>query len=733
MIGWEARPPTGQLKRLNKTRRAFMCHGCQAPMGELLSLRSYGRALSRTDGPSFRVNWSDDSETVSWDGGSLRMADLRRMGQHMVQLAEASLARLMYGMPARIQLSKLQDRLSNQNQGYCFVQDPANNLSSAYLELSSRACLDPIGGLMASERWKLDAVQRYLKEETELLVSVMLLCFLYGGQAPRTSEMFSIECQNGSATLRGLYVDQGTLMYVTRHNKSRSSTNQEFQVARYLPPSIAEIVAAYVVYVRPFADMLCRTCYGFEEERRLLFASWDRPRVPWTVVLLTRAMKKLTGEICGVQFGVQVYRQLSIAITEKHVKGISRPFNRYEDKSVSADLEVVFAWQSGHRPLQRGTTYGIDGAYPDSLQPALLRVYSWASAEWHRFLQQDQARERPTDLQSAIQTKGSKSGGASSPLPVHTQRKDTPFQPPWRLIPTKRRTTTVSPPPTAAKRRRFPGDLPPTRNGMLTQAPPRDAAERGPQTKPQTELPEVASGSSSPVCVDLRESNSPPAGRESSAEWEDYERRLEQSQLEQQRRGPSLEDQEMLRRWQSYLDWWKERCPWCEATQGQSTYPPHAFRVCPSGSAAAELSGRLGKYLFKSTCLADAGCPLCAAPAEWDCACCPRPRPMLSQIRLDQCDYMSTIREVVTVLFQQGPESPWFYTIFEMMDDDDPFENTERRAREGDRFVARWLMQVAEGWEFWPGVKCTNIVVVFANWTRRLIEGTERQTQSICI
>jgi hypothetical protein len=64
-IGWEARLSTGQLERLNKTRYAFMCHGCQAPIGELLSLRSYGRALSRTDSPSFRVHWSDNSETVS--------------------------------------------------------------------------------------------------------------------------------------------------------------------------------------------------------------------------------------------------------------------------------------------------------------------------------------------------------------------------------------------------------------------------------------------------------------------------------------------------------------------------------------------------------------------------------------------------------------------------------------------------------------------------------------------
>lgn len=77
-----------------------------------------------------------------------------------------------------------------------------------------------------------------------------------------------------------------------------------------------------------------------------------------------------------------MYRQLSIAVTEKHIKQISKPFNRFDDKSVSADIEVAFSWQSGHRPVQRGTTYGIDGAFPDSLQPALLGIYRWAFKEW---------------------------------------------------------------------------------------------------------------------------------------------------------------------------------------------------------------------------------------------------------------------------------------------------------------------------------------------------------------
>ena len=388
---WGARPRSDHLKRLNPIRERFLCNGCQAAMGELLSLRACGRAFSRADGPSFRVRWSEDSEMVSWDDGQISIDQFRRLGQVVLRTVEASMARLMYGLTPQIRLEGIRDQWSNQTPGYSFVSDPANNLASAYLALSSRVCLDPVGGVVTGDRWDLDAVRRYLREEDHLLLQLLLLMILRGGQAPRMPELTSLECSNGPCTSRGVYVDGGSIAYITRHWKPRQSTNQEFHVARYLPRADSAVIVRYLAYIRPFADMLSRRCCGRQKERRLLFATAENPYQPWKVEVVTEALKKLTQEVCGTAFGVQIYRQLSIAITERHVKQISRPFNRYDDKSAEADIEVAFAWQSGHRPLQRGTNYGIDSAYPDSLQPALLRIYRWASGEWHEFLQVDQA------------------------------------------------------------------------------------------------------------------------------------------------------------------------------------------------------------------------------------------------------------------------------------------------------------------------------------------------------
>lgn len=78
---------------------------------------------------------------------------------------------------------------------------------------------------------------------------------------------------------------------------------------------------------------------------------------------MSSALRKLTTEVCGTSFGVRVYRQLSIAITERHLHDISRPFDRYDESSSTHSTGVAFAWQSGHRPMERGLSHGIENIF----------------------------------------------------------------------------------------------------------------------------------------------------------------------------------------------------------------------------------------------------------------------------------------------------------------------------------------------------------------------------------
>jgi hypothetical protein len=89
----------------------------------------------------------------------------------------------------------------------------------------------------------------------------------------------------------------------------------------------------------------------------MLFSTGTRV---WTTTDLTRALRQHTQAVFQLPLGVQLYRQISIAITEKHVKHILKPLNLNDDRSPSADFQ---------------------GLFPDSLQPALLMVFKYASTE----------------------------------------------------------------------------------------------------------------------------------------------------------------------------------------------------------------------------------------------------------------------------------------------------------------------------------------------------------------
>jgi hypothetical protein len=417
-LGWKARPRFGQIDILNEIRRRTLCLGSPAPMNELLSLRDYGRVISRSDGPSFRVTWSEDSQIVSWDDQHLSMSQFRQVGQDPLQATAAICSQLMYGWSPQIDLSQVHDDLSCNTAGYSFVTAPANGLLESYLELSRRASLATVNGLTTDNDWDHKALRRYLDQYVEMTSSMMLLVVLMGGQAPRITELSALEHCNGPSTTRGVCAYAGKIGLIFRHAKSRRTTNNEFIVVRFLPEEAGKILYCYLVYIRPFACMLHRVCLETEIESTLLFSLPSSPREPVKTYTLTKALTRQTTSTLGFPLSVKIYRQVSIAVTEKHVQDISRPFNQYDDRSKDADINVVFAWQSGHRPLQRGTTYGIDGAFPDSLQPALLRIYEWASDRWHKFLQL-----RPANPSNCLQTRNTQKRGPSSSVDHRTPKR----------------------------------------------------------------------------------------------------------------------------------------------------------------------------------------------------------------------------------------------------------------------------------------------------------------------
>jgi hypothetical protein len=142
-------------------------------------------------------------------------------------------------------------------------------------------------------------------------------------------------------------------------------------------------MSRYLVYIRPLTYMLLRVCFGNHTTAPLLFTPAEN-KSAWTTFVLTRELQQLSQATPGIssKIGVQLYRQLSIAITGRHVRDISESFNQRSRHTVYGDTDAAYAWQSGHMQLQRSITYGLDGAFPNQLQPALLQSYLHVSKKW---------------------------------------------------------------------------------------------------------------------------------------------------------------------------------------------------------------------------------------------------------------------------------------------------------------------------------------------------------------
>ncbi|KAJ0139660.1 hypothetical protein HZ326_17414 [Fusarium oxysporum f. sp. albedinis] len=379
-LGIARRPRTGQIARLQNVRKEYLVLGSQSPFEELFSLLVFGRAIAGSETPAFLLKWSDDGQILSYrDDIAVHMEQFRRLPKALLARAESLCEQLMYGWKPLCDLSSVKDDMANTTHGFSFVNHPKNGLAEAYLELSLKACTSQVNPLSRKGRWNQKAILAYLKKEEalrEILAGLMLMTC--GGQ-PRSPDLLNIRVRNHRTSERSLYVYNGYMIYVTRSHKAKRSTNREFVVARFFPSQVGHLMYTHLVYIRPFVDMLAREqlphingCSPFFFRSR---SESDSPH--WSTERLSNTVRRFTQEVWDKGITLRLLRQICIGIADKHVREVSRPFNRFDDRTDTADRGVVFAWSSGHRPLQRARTYGLDGAFPTHLQPQLLERYEW--------------------------------------------------------------------------------------------------------------------------------------------------------------------------------------------------------------------------------------------------------------------------------------------------------------------------------------------------------------------
>jgi hypothetical protein len=282
-----------------------MISGAQSAFEEMVSLRSYGRVVARSDDPAFLLRWSEDSQTVSYrDSFSVTMGEFRHLPEHFISQLDTLCSEMMFDWRPSVDLSRVKDDMTNTVRGYSFVQHPDNQLQSAYLELMERACTHSHRGLMRRNgSWNRRAVDAYLKLDNQIRAAFAGGMQLTGGQVARCRELLSLWCCNTEFGLRSIFAWNGYIMFVVRHHKAKQSMNREFIVARILPAPIGLPLFKYLAYIRPAVDVLYRDVvfgrgHGEPELSPLLFrANALAGSEPWSTSRLTTVITSATKKV----------------------------------------------------------------------------------------------------------------------------------------------------------------------------------------------------------------------------------------------------------------------------------------------------------------------------------------------------------------------------------------------------------------------------------------------------
>ena len=105
-------------------------------------------------------------------------------------------------------------------------------------------------------QWNEGQKKAYLTRERQFLRKAMVVIHVTYGQPARGPEVGSGKVSNSIYSARNWYVINGRMCFLSMYDKARKRRGNTDYIIRVLPDKVSQIVAQYIVYVRPFARVL---------------------------------------------------------------------------------------------------------------------------------------------------------------------------------------------------------------------------------------------------------------------------------------------------------------------------------------------------------------------------------------------------------------------------------------------------------------------------------------------
>ena len=172
--------------------------------------------------------------------------------------------------------------------------------------------------------WVDSQVQAYLTKERQFLRKLMVCMHITGGQPARGPELGSIKVSNSIYSARNIYVINGRICFLTMYDKARKRRGNTEYIVRCLPDEVGQIVAQYLVRVRPFARAL---------DHRESEYSFGDLRGPWAGEELSQALGQATRKHLGVYLRASGWRHTAIGIATRHLMRASKTWEKEHEEA----------------------------------------------------------------------------------------------------------------------------------------------------------------------------------------------------------------------------------------------------------------------------------------------------------------------------------------------------------------------------------------------------------------
>jgi hypothetical protein len=235
----------------------FMVRGTGSPTQWMLDLRTYGLKIHYNTTAVGHVNWKD-KYVLEYKTLRFSMDQFRGMVHDLTTAARQSLFEDVLLVSRRDEIpsvpwDSLHDDPTNGEMGWNFMHDqrsrfPVDGRNWLFQRIQSHHKLrERFVRSDAATGIDRERMRDYMRKVARFRGLLLILVHITGGQPARGTEILSVRHRNTvQGGHRNLFIEDGTVVFVTKYHKGYQMSGDVKIIHRYLPREVGELVVWYL-------------------------------------------------------------------------------------------------------------------------------------------------------------------------------------------------------------------------------------------------------------------------------------------------------------------------------------------------------------------------------------------------------------------------------------------------------------------------------------------------------